>query len=66
MAAVRGFADAAQSPEWFTTAPALAVPRALRAAGLSSGADVDFWEVNEAFSVVDLVNRQLLGLPAER
>ncbi|EFJ39622.1 hypothetical protein VOLCADRAFT_84837 [Volvox carteri f. nagariensis] len=66
LAAVRGFADAAQSPEWFTTAPALAVPRALKHAGLTSASDVDYWEVNEAFSVVDLVNRQLLGLPAER
>ncbi|GIL63515.1 hypothetical protein Vafri_17557 [Volvox africanus] len=66
LAVIRGFADAAQAPEWFTTAPALAVPRALRNAGLTSAADVDFWEVNEAFSVVDLVNRQLLGLPAER
>ncbi|GLI61073.1 hypothetical protein VaNZ11_003338 [Volvox africanus] len=66
LAVIRGFADAAQAPEWFTTAPALAVPRALQNSGLTSAADVDFWEVNEAFSVVDLVNRQLLGLPAER
>ncbi|KAG2437222.1 hypothetical protein HXX76_005885 [Chlamydomonas incerta] len=65
LAVVRGFADAQQSPEWFTTAPAAVVPRALRRAGVEA-AEVDYWEVNEAFSVVDLANRQLLGLPADR
>ncbi|GFR48434.1 hypothetical protein Agub_g10332 [Astrephomene gubernaculifera] len=66
LAVIRGFADAAQAPEWFTTAPALVVPRALRAAGVAAVGEVDWWEVNEAFSVVDVVNRQLLGLPADR
>ncbi|KAG2441369.1 hypothetical protein HYH02_009960 [Chlamydomonas schloesseri] len=65
LAVVRGFADAQQAPEWFTTAPAAVVPRALRRAGVEA-AEVDYWEVNEAFSVVDLANRQLLGLPADR
>ncbi|PNW87422.1 hypothetical protein CHLRE_02g146050v5 [Chlamydomonas reinhardtii] len=65
LAVVRGFADAQQSPEWFTTAPAAVVPRALRRAGVEA-AEVDYWEVNEAFSVVDVANRQLLGLPADR
>uniref|UniRef100_A0A7R9YUI8 acetyl-CoA C-acetyltransferase n=1 Tax=Chlamydomonas euryale TaxID=1486919 RepID=A0A7R9YUI8_9CHLO len=65
LARVRAHADAATAPEWFTTAPALAVPKALHRAGLSVR-DVDFWEVNEAFSVVDLANRKLMQLPAER
>jgi len=56
-----GFADAAQAPEDFTTAPALAVPIALRRAGIE-GSDVDFHEINEAFSVVALVNARLLNL----
>ena len=54
-------ADAAHEPEWFTTAPALAVPRALERAGWTTS-DVDLWELNEAFAVVGLVNMQLLGL----
>ncbi|KAG1665485.1 hypothetical protein FOA52_007617 [Chlamydomonas sp. UWO 241] len=62
---IRAHADAAQAPEWFTTAPALAVPKALKRAGLEVS-DVDYWEVNEAFSVVDLANRRLLGLPADK
>ncbi|KAG2495894.1 hypothetical protein HYH03_006132 [Edaphochlamys debaryana] len=66
LAVIRGFADAAQAPEWFTTAPALVVPKALRAAGVASPDQIDAWEVNEAFSVVDLTNRRLLGLPADR
>jgi len=62
---MRGQADANQAPEWFTTTPALAAPKALERAGLGQD-DVSFWEVNEAFSVVDLANRQLLGLPEDR
>src|SRR5690606_28655997 len=51
LARIRGYADAQQAPEWFTTAPAKAIPRALEHAGI--GADeVDFYEINEAFSVV--------------
>jgi acetyl-CoA C-acetyltransferase len=107
LAVVRGWGDAQQEPEWFTTAPAKAVPKvgaglaaacrlppaacrrhpwrhgwqpaqgpssprtappvlqALARAGLAAP-QVDLWEINEAFSVVDLANRQLLGLDAQR
>ncbi len=61
MAKIRSFADAAQNSVWFTTAPAKAVPIALKRAGLKIE-DVDYWELNEAFSVVGLVNTKLLGL----
>jgi acetyl-CoA C-acetyltransferase len=61
IARVVAAADAAHEPEWFTTAPALAVPRALERAGWTTS-DVDLWELNEAFAVVGLVNMQLLGL----
>lgn len=61
LAAVVGFADAQHAPEWFTTAPSLAVPKALARAGLKPE-DVHLHEVNEAFSVVGLVNTKLLGL----
>ena len=55
------YADAAQAPEWFTTAPSIAIPKALDKAGLTT-ADVDFWELNEAFSVVGIANTKILGL----
>jgi acetyl-CoA C-acetyltransferase len=55
------YADAAQAPEWFTTAPSLAIPKALDKAGLSVK-DVDFWELNEAFAVVGIANTQILGI----
>lgn len=55
------YADAAQEPEWFTTAPAKAVPIALKKAGLETS-DIDYWELNQAFSVVGLANTKLLGL----
>ncbi|GMI36121.1 hypothetical protein TeGR_g15211 [Tetraparma gracilis] len=61
VARVLGFADAEQAPEDFTTAPALAVPLALEAAGLTMG-DVDFHEINEAFSVVALANMKIMDL----
>jgi acetyl-CoA C-acetyltransferase len=61
LALIRGFADAEQAPEWFTTTPALAIPKALKNAGLSAE-DVDFYEINEAFSVVSLANNKLLNL----
>ncbi|WP_317040370.1 acetyl-CoA C-acyltransferase [Hymenobacter coccineus] len=61
IAIVRGFADAEQAPEWFTTSPALAIPKALKHAGIDAK-DVDFYEINEAFSVVSLANNQLLKL----
>ncbi len=65
IAKIRSFGDAAQSSEWFTTAPSKAVPVALKRAGLEVG-DVDFWELNEAFSVVSLANIKLLGLDPQK
>jgi acetyl-CoA C-acetyltransferase len=61
IAQVIGFADAAQAPEWFTTSPALAVPKALEMAGISAD-KVDFYEFNEAFAVVGIVNNRLLNI----
>jgi acetyl-CoA C-acetyltransferase len=61
LAKVIGYADAAQDPKWFTTAPAKAVPLALSKAGLTLK-DVDYFELNEAFSVVGLVNMDLMQL----
>ena len=63
LAKIRGYADAAQEPEWFTTAPAKALPIALGKAGLSTS-DVDYYELNEAFSVVGLANMKILDLDA--
>ena len=63
IARITGYADAAQEPEWFTTAPAKALPKALAKAGITMDA-VDFFEFNEAFSVVGLANMKLLGLDA--
>lgn len=65
LARLCGYADAQQAPEWFTTAPAKAIPRALRHAGIDAGA-VDFYEINEAFSVVSIANNRELNLPADR
>lgn len=61
IAKILGFADAEQEPKWFTTTPALAIPKALKVSGVSPE-DVDFYEINEAFSVVSLANNQKLGL----
>ncbi len=61
IATIKGYADAAQEPQWFTTAPALALPKALAIAGISID-KVDFFEFNEAFAVVGLANMKLLGL----
>ena len=61
IAKVVSYADAAQEPKWFTTAPAKAVPKALAKANLSTE-EIDFWELNQAFSVVGLVNTKLLGI----
>jgi len=60
LARILGYADAQQAPEWFTTAPAKAIPLALKRAGKSIS-DVDFFEINEAFSVVSLANKQNNG-----
>ena len=61
LATIVSYADAAQEPKWFTTAPAKALPKALNKAGLQLS-DVDFFEFNEAFSVVGLANAKILGL----
>lgn len=61
LATIKSFADAAHEPEWFTTAPAKALPKALDKAGVKIE-DVDFFEFNEAFSVVGLANMKILGL----
>ncbi len=61
LASIKSYADAAQEPKWFTTAPAKALPKALDKAGISIN-DIDFFEFNEAFAVVGLANMKLLGL----
>ncbi len=61
LATIKSYADAAHEPKWFTTAPAKALPKALDKAGITIG-DVDYFEFNEAFSVVGLANMKLLGL----
>lgn len=65
LAKITSFADAAQDPKWFTTSPALALPKALNKANLTA-ADIDFFEFNEAFSVVGIVNTQLLSLDSNK
>jgi acetyl-CoA C-acetyltransferase len=65
LAKIKGYADAANEPKWFTTAPAKALPKAYANAGISQN-DVDYFELNEAFSVVGLANIKLLGLNAEK
>jgi acetyl-CoA C-acetyltransferase len=64
IAKILGWGDAAREPERFTTAPSLAIPKALAHAGLSQK-DVDYYEINEAFSVVALANIKILGLDPE-
>jgi acetyl-CoA C-acetyltransferase len=61
LAKIKSFADAAHEPEWFTTAPAKALPKALAKANISID-DVDYFELNEAFSIVGLANMKILGL----
>jgi acetyl-CoA C-acetyltransferase len=61
IAILKSYADVEQAPEWFTTAPALAVPKAVEKAGITT-ADLDCIELNEAFSVVGLANTQLMQL----
>lgn len=65
LAIIRSYADAEQAPEWFTTTPSLALPKAVAKAGLNM-ADIDFVELNEAFSVVGIANTQKLGLNPEK
>ena len=65
LAFIKSYADAAQEPKWFTTTPSVALPKALQKVGLSVN-DVDFFEFNEAFSVVGLANSKILGLEASK
>ncbi|GAB2542908.1 acetyl-CoA C-acyltransferase [Spirosoma aerophilum] len=65
LARILAYADAEQEPQWFTTAPTKAVPLALERAGLTAG-DIDFFEINEAFSVVPLTFSKVLEIPQEK
>ncbi len=65
LAYIKSYADAAHEPKWFTTAPAKALPKALDKAGISIS-DVDYFEFNEAFSVVGLANAKILGLDSSK
>ena len=65
LAKITGYADAAHEPEWFTTAPAKALPKALKKAGTNLN-QVDYFEFNEAFSVVGLANMKILGLDSSK
>jgi acetyl-CoA C-acetyltransferase len=65
VARIRGFGDAAQDPLWFTTAPSLAIPKAMQMAGVNK-ADVDFFEINEAFAAVAIANNRQLELDPEK
>jgi acetyl-CoA C-acetyltransferase len=65
IAKIKGYADAEQAPEWFTTTPSLAVPKAVAKAGLKME-DIQYFELNEAFSVVGLVNCRKMNLDAAR
>lgn len=64
LATIKAYADAAQEPKWFTTAPSKALPKAIAKAGIAIN-DVDYFEFNEAFSVVGLANMKILGLTDE-
>ncbi len=65
LATIKSYADAAQEPKWFTTAPAKALPKALAKANIDIK-DVDYFEFNEAFSVVGLANMKILGLTDDK
>jgi acetyl-CoA C-acetyltransferase len=65
LATIKGYADASQEPEFFTTTPSKAIPKALAKAKVSME-DVDYFELNEAFSVVALANCKLLNIPLEK
>lgn len=65
LARIVAYADAAQAPEWFTTTPALAIPKVLQRAGLNLG-DIDLVELNEAYAAVILANQQILGLDPDK
>ncbi len=65
IAKIIGFADAAQEPKWFTTSPSLSIPKAIKNAGITAD-KVDFYEINEAFSVVSIANNQKLNLDPKK
>jgi acetyl-CoA C-acetyltransferase len=65
IARILSYADAEQEPEWFTTAPSLAVPKAVAKAGLKMD-EIDFWELNEAFAVVGIENTKRMQLDASK
>jgi acetyl-CoA C-acetyltransferase len=65
LAKIKSYADAEQAPEWFTTSPSLAVPKAVAKAGLKMS-DIEYFELNEAFSVVGLANIKLMNLDASK
>ncbi len=65
MAVIRGYADAEHEPEWFTTAPSVAVPKAVKKAGLAME-DIEYFELNEAFSFVGVVNTRKMNLDAAK
>jgi acetyl-CoA C-acetyltransferase len=65
IAIIMGYADAEQEPIWFTTSPAVALPKAIEKAGLSKE-QIDLWEINEAFSVVSIENAKRLGIKHEQ
>lgn len=65
LAYIRSYADAAQEPKWFTTTPSIAIPKALKKAGLSIK-EVDYFEFNEAFAVVGLANAKILELDSDK
>jgi acetyl-CoA C-acetyltransferase len=65
LAKIIAYADAQQAPEWFTTAPSKAIPLALHRAGLTAD-EIDYFEINEAFSVVSIANNQLLKLDPKK
>ena len=65
LAIIRGMADAQQEAKWFTTTPSKAIPLALANAGIDIK-EIDFFEINEAFAVVSLINNRLLDLAADK
>jgi acetyl-CoA C-acetyltransferase len=65
LAKIKGYADAEQAPEWFTTTPSVAVPKAVEKAGLKMS-DIHYFELNEAFAVVGLANIKLMNLDASK
>lgn len=65
LAKIKGYADAEQTPDWFTTSPSLAVPKAVSKAGLEMK-DIAYYELNEAFAVVGLANMKLMNLDASK